>query len=412
MSIESLLGAALAQPTNAIAYSVSERLAALFPECAVLEGEVGHCGVEEYARAGHCSLTLKAGAHNQLASSWDPECGHSAAARNAFFEVEWRGQSLTVLLMAWSKMYSDERFFWIVANDHATAEAFYEEVCAWNAEVRDEVLVFDGGCWNKSRALFGAIRAATFSNLVLAGSLKQDLREDLSRFFDSRTTYERYRVPWKRGILFVGPPGNGKTHAVKALINELKKPCLYVKSFQAEYATEHDCIRQVFNKARGSAPCVLVLEDLDSLINGTNRSFFLNELDGFAANTGVVAVATTNHPERLDRSILDRPSRFDRKYHFELPATDERRAYMCLWRNDLDEALRPSDAGIEVAVSLTEGFSFAYIKELFLSAMMRWIAAPGISQIDEILKEQIGALREQMASARPEVLVTAGEIAQ
>ena len=161
---------------------------------------------------------------------------------------------------------------------------------------------------------------------MLAGTLKEEIREDLTRFFAMRETYELHAVPWKRGVLFVGPPGNGKTHAVKALINAIGKPCLYVKSFQAEHMTEHDCIRQAFKRARKSAPCILVLEDLDSLINANNRSFFLNELDGFAANTGVVALATTNHPERLDASILDRPSRFDRKYHFDLPGPAERLA--------------------------------------------------------------------------------------
>jgi ATP-dependent 26S proteasome regulatory subunit len=145
-----------------------------------------------------------------------------------------------------------------------------------------------------------------------------------------------------------------------------------------------------------------VLEDLDSLINANNRSFFLNELDGFAANTGVVALATTNHPERLDASILDRPSRFDRKYHFDLPGPAERLAYVRLWAASLREALRPSEAGLDAVVRQTEGFSFAYLKELFLSAMMRWIAAPGDAAMDAILLEQCESLRHQMATAPPE----------
>jgi SpoVK/Ycf46/Vps4 family AAA+-type ATPase len=69
------------------------------------------------------------------------------------------------------------------------------------------------------------------------------------------------------------------------------------------------------------------MEDIDSMVTDKIRSLFLNELDGFATNVGVVVLATTNHPERLDPAILDRPSRFDRKYYFELPAEAERRAY-------------------------------------------------------------------------------------
>src|SRR5690349_12665 len=84
-----------------------------------------------------------------------------------------------------------------------------------------------------------------------------------------------------------------------------------------------DPSNEVFKRARMKPPCVIVLEDLDSMIDNKNRSFFLNELDGFHSNTGVVVLATTNHPEKLDSSILDRPSRFDRKYYFQLPAEAE-----------------------------------------------------------------------------------------
>ena len=69
----------------------------------------------------------------------------------------------------------------------------------------------------------------------------------------------------------------------------------------------------VFDKARQLAPCVLVLEDLDSLINDKNRSFFLNQLDGLQSNDGLFIIGTTNHFDRLDPGLNSRPSRFDRK---------------------------------------------------------------------------------------------------
>lgn len=69
----------------------------------------------------------------------------------------------------------------------------------------------------------------------------------------------------------------------------------------------------VFNKARQLAPCIVVLEDLDSLINDGNRSFFLNQVDGIEGNDGLLLIGTTNHFERLDPGLSTRPSRFDRK---------------------------------------------------------------------------------------------------
>ena len=76
---------------------------------------------------------------------------------------------------------------------------------------------------------------------------------------------------------------------------------------------EEGSMQEVFNKARQLSPCVLILEDMDSLINDRNRSFFLNQLDGIEGNDGLLILATTNHFDRLDPGLSSRPSRFDRK---------------------------------------------------------------------------------------------------
>jgi transitional endoplasmic reticulum ATPase len=80
-----------------------------------------------------------------------------------------------------------------------------------------------------------------------------------------------------------------------------------------DWAGEEVAMADVFNKARQLAPCVIILEDLDSLINDRNRSFFLNQLDGLERNDGLLIIGTTNHFERLDPGLSTRPSRFDRK---------------------------------------------------------------------------------------------------
>jgi transitional endoplasmic reticulum ATPase len=76
---------------------------------------------------------------------------------------------------------------------------------------------------------------------------------------------------------------------------------------------EEAAMTEVFTKARQMSPCVVILEDLDSLINDRNRSFFLNQLDGLEGNDGLLVIGTTNHFERLDPGLSTRPSRFDRK---------------------------------------------------------------------------------------------------
>jgi len=164
-----------------------------------------------------------------------------------------------------------------------------------------------------------------------------------------------------------------------------------VRSFDS-----HEELAEVFNRARMIPPCVVVFEDLDSIVTKENRSFFLNELDGFRSNTGVVVLATTNHPEQLDTAILERPSRFDRKYYFQLPAETERRAYIEKWNQGLQPDMRMSKAVAARLVDKTKDFSFAYLKELVVASMMQWISSSEPRSMDEILLAQAEALRGQM----------------
>ncbi|MBD2358643.1 AAA family ATPase [Tolypothrix sp. FACHB-123] len=399
MNIQQLITESLSLPNNAIAYHISQELAAIYPRKFLLEGNDGTFNLEKYAEANLCKIQHHASIHNQIFTAWDGmENQLYKYTENAEFTVKWQGQQLDILLMSWQEGYCKTRYYWILAHSQELAEKFFTAVCDWNSEIRDEVLVFEDGYWHKNPELFQSIKTATFDNLILHGNLKQDIQDDLINFFASQATYAAYDIPWKRGILLIGSPGNGKTHTVKALINLMQKPCLYVKSFKSEYNTDSENIRKVFKQARQSAPCILVLEDLDSLLTDENRSFFLNELDGFAANEGIVTIASTNHPERLDPAIRDRPSRFDRKYHFDLPDNSVREAYITMWNDRLKPEMRLSPKAVTQIAIMTDSFSFAYLKELFLSAMIYWMGNISTNGIEEIMVTQITVLREQMES--------------
>lgn len=178
-------------------------------------------------------------------------------------------------------------------------------------------------------------------------------------------------------MIFYGPPGNGKTISTKALMNDISKrsspaiESLYVKSFNS-YAGPEYGIRQIFLKARQMAPCLLIFEDIDSLVNVSVRSYFLNEVDGLESNHGILMIGSTNHLERLDPGIAKRPSRFDRKYFFDNPNREERRQYSEYWRNKLRENKKiefPKEMSGRVA-DITNDFSFAYMKEAFVAALL------------------------------------------
>jgi ATP-dependent Zn protease len=169
-----------------------------------------------------------------------------------------------------------------------------------------------------------------------------------------------------------------------------------------------EAIHAVFSQARRSAPCVLVLEDVDTLAKPGMRSALLNELDGFAANTGIVTLATTNHPEKLVAALLQRPRRFDRTYRFALPALAEREAYLRRWSGSLRPDMRLSEEAIAWLAGQTDGFSFAYLKELAVSATMRWVESCDAGALAACLQEQLAILQEQLR-AKPAAAVAEGK---
>ncbi len=408
MKQEELINEALRLRPSAISYYVTQQLATLFPDKAVIESDDAYFNVEKYGEDGQCTITSLTNQHNEFLTGWyetdydfdtkEYIDGHLfKKAYNAWQAITWQATTFTLLTLRWELDNQITVHHWLIADTEQQANQFVKHVCRWNGELRSEILVFDDGCWGKDSILFQAIKNATFDNLVLPGTLKEAILSDLQNFFSTRAVYQHYHLPWKRGILFIGTPGNGKTHTVKALINALERPCLYVKSFKSRGFDYDNNISQVFAKARKMAPCLLILEDLDSLLTDENRSFFLNELDGFATNDGVVILATTNHPERLDPAILDRPSRFDRKYHFNLPALTERVQYMQLWNESLQDQMRLSEQTIVALAEATDSFSFAYLKELFLSAMMQWMAVPERG-METVMFEQVTLLKTQMTS--------------
>lgn len=398
-SLTNLISKSLLLPDDAAVYEVSQRLAETFPDSYVLETEDYDFDPSTYAEDGRCHIEPLDSTHAQIQVNWLRMERHAELeTRNAFCEVLWRGKRLHYLSLIYGT--SKTKRHHVIADQPADAHAFFEAVCAWNAEPHDEIMVFGGNNWRKDKALKEQIGKASFDTLVLAEGMADELIADFESFFASKELYEEIGVAWKRGVLLLGPPGNGKTHFIKAIVNRVGKPCLYVRSFKPCRGTVQQAISAVFAKARASAPCILIFEDLDSLIDDTSRSYFLNEMDGFAENSGVLSIATTNHPHKLDPALLERPSRFDRKFTFALPAKAERRRFLLRDNERRKDPARLSNEELDEIAALTEDFSFAYLKELGLSALMVWVRNPVPGQLGSIMRGQVETLRMQMRTER------------
>ncbi|KAH6717445.1 P-loop containing nucleoside triphosphate hydrolase protein [Leptodontidium sp. MPI-SDFR-AT-0119] len=245
---------------------------------------------------------------------------------------------------------------------HSTVtDTFLAQVGLWSHHERKGIYVYDQ-YWCLDEALYDQVQKASWDKVILDPRMKKELKSVSGRFFDSKDVYADLGVPWKRGLIFYGPAGNGKTISIKALMHTLADrkdsiPTLYVKTAPA---TGH--IRNVFALARVMSPCLLVLEDIDTIVTAQTRSYFFNEVDGLENNDGIMMVASTNHMDRLDPGLSKRPSRFDRK----------RIQYVQFWR----EKLKPKsevqfpEILVEPIAGITYDFSFAYMQEAFVSSLL------------------------------------------
>lgn len=210
----------------------------------------------------------------------------------------------------------------------------------------------------------------SWDDVVLDPATAQAVREDFEAFLGAAEWFSRNRLPYRRGYLFYGAPGNGKTSALRIMAAHPQ-----ISAFTIDLGDENNnnrTLTQLFERAARHAPALVIFEDLDRTfaLNAPEERFrettlqhLLNCLDGISSPSGVIVVATANHPEQLDPAILKRPGRFDRVIEFRAPAFAERQLYFAR-----QSALHLQSAELELAAQLTSGFSFAQLREAYIQA--------------------------------------------
>jgi AAA+ superfamily predicted ATPase len=389
----------LSPTDSSVPLRIAEALATSFSD--LIRKPFSGLNLKTFEHRGLCKVTWRAAPSVAQQFYWTG-LEHNSLARSVscgIADVEWQSETFVLAEFQWLTPHGSDSQTWLMARNEDAIDRFALTIYRVTNTPHMSVLVFSGGCWNENRSVYNTVQSSSFETLVLEASLVEELRKDFKAFLNMRDEYEGLGVPWRRGALFVGPPGNGKTQCLRALANELDIPTLYVQSLKSRYETEEAMIARVFNRARQLQPCLLIFEDLDALITKDNRSVFLNQMDGFERNVGLIVVGTTNHPERLDPSILERPSRFDRKYHFKLPSRTLRERYVVNWKDKLAGRIEITDTLTAEIVAQTEGFSFAYLQELFVSALMRSASEHG-QNIDQNMRACLHILRDQMQTGR------------
>lgn len=213
-----------------------------------------------------------------------------------------------------------------------------------------------------------SIPAEEENPLFLPESMLADIEGQARIFFENAKLFSRLRLRRRRGFLFAGTPGNGKTMMVRHLMRLVHKHYQApLFSIVVRRHTDQDDLESLFSQASEESPSVVILEDIDSLTRETEvtRSSLLNLLDGFEPCEGVLVLATTNNPEDVDPALVQRPSRFDRVWRFGLPEAALRRRY-------LDWAFPKSAEAVRCRLAEgTSGWSFAFLNELRVSTAIQ-----------------------------------------
>jgi cell division protease FtsH len=216
----------------------------------------------------------------------------------------------------------------------------------------------------------------SFDDVAGVDEAKEELKEVIG-FLREPERYGRLGARLPKGILLVGPPGTGKTLLARAVAGEARVPFFsisgseFVEMFVGVGAAR---VRDLFEQARGRAPCIIFIDELDAM--GRARGIgpmagghdekeqtlnqLLSELDGFDPSHGVVLLAATNRPEILDAALL-RAGRFDRQILVDRPDKQARVEILQLHLRKLNLA---PDAKPEPIAALTPGFTGADLANL------------------------------------------------
>jgi SpoVK/Ycf46/Vps4 family AAA+-type ATPase len=223
------------------------------------------------------------------------------------------------------------------------------------------------------------------------------LDRNVTSFIGARRHITGLHFSAKKGLLFYGQPGTGKTHTIHYLASQLPEhTTLLITAEQVGLLDEY------FRLARFLQPAMMVIEDVDLIararedIGGVCQEVLLNkllnEMDGLREDADVMFILTTNRPDHLEPALASRPGRIDQAIEFPLPDDDGRRKLVKLYSRG--QSL--TDDVLETTVRKTKGASPAFIKELMRrSAQFQFEASAGESLLEASVN---GALEEMVFS--------------
>lgn len=253
-----------------------------------------------------------------------------------------------------------------------------------DAEVMDNLAVtMEDFRWAMAQSNPSALRETvvevpnvTWNDIGGLDSVKTELQELVQYPVEHPDKFLKFGMTPSKGVLFYGPPGCGKTLLAKAIANECQANFISIKGpemLTMWFGESEANVREIFDKARQAAPCVLFFDELDSIAKSRGGSVgdaggaadrvinqILTEMDGMSNKKNVFIIGATNRPDIIDSAIL-RPGRLDQLIYIPLP--DDKSRIQILKAN-LRKSPVAKDVDLNYIAKVTKGFSGADLTEI------------------------------------------------
>ncbi|MFO0561629.1 MAG: AAA family ATPase [Polyangiales bacterium] len=235
-------------------------------------------------------------------------------------------------------------------------------------------------------------------DVILPEGLLDRIERQTVRFSQHAERLRAMRRHIKRGVLFHGPPGTGKTFTAMHLASCMPDRTTLIVTGRAQGLIEQSC-----QLARMLQPALVIIEDVDLIAedresnNACNTPLLfelLNQMDGLSGDSDVLFVLTTNRPSILEPALAARPGRIDQAIEIPLPDAECRRRLIALYSKGLPMAVEDLDD----VVTRTEGASGAFIKELLRKSALIAVDRGGEAVTDDDVR---GAFRELVVDGGP-----------